>query len=271
MRPCVVVKWGGGLITDKATMKSVNIDLLDRLAEELRTVVNNGVDVLLVHGAGSFGHLKAKQYRLAEGRIQGFSDGEMTQDEAVLAVQHDMLELNDHVMAALTAHDVTAVSWSPHRWVRGTGLDFSADLEVFQSAPQGIVVVTYGDVVPCDAPYMFGILSGDDLVARLAMDVERVRRLVFAMGGVDGVLRSPPVEGIEQDLIETLTPSTAYQGEHATHMDVTGGIGLKVHRGFEAARSGCEVIMVNGDVPGRFTGACLGNSVVGTVLRVDEA
>ena len=270
MRPCVVVKWGGGLITNKSTMKTVNAEVIDALAEEVRTVINNGVDVLLVHGAGSFGHLRAKQYRLADGHIEGFNDGEMTQGDAVKAVQQDMLELNDRVMDALTAHDVSAVRWSPHRWVNGTGLNFNADLEVFRTAPHGIVVVTYGDVVPCEPPRMFGILSGDDLVARLAKEVERVTRVVFAMGGVDGVLRSPPVDGFEQDLIEVLTPSTAFEGEHAAHMDVTGGIGLKVHRGFEAARDGCEVILVNGEVRGRLADACLGNSVVGTSLLADE-
>ena len=270
MRPCVVVKWGGGLITNKSTMKTVNAEVIDALAEEVRTVINNGVDVLLVHGAGSFGHLRAKQYRLADGHIEGFNNGEMTQGDAVIAVRQDMLELNDRVMDALTAHDITAVRWSPHRWVNGTGLDFDADLEVFRTAPLGIVVVTYGDVVPCEPPRMFCILSGDDLVARLALEVDRVDRVVFAMGGVDGVLRTPPVDGFEQDLIEVLTPSTAYRGEHATQMDVTGGIGLKVHRGFEAARNGCEVFLVNGEVRGRLTDACLGKSVVGTLLLVDE-
>ena len=53
-------------------------------------------------------------------------------------------------------------------------------------------MVTHGDVVECDGPRQFGILSGDDLVYRLATELCDVKRLVFAMGGVEGVLREPP-------------------------------------------------------------------------------
>lgn len=266
MRERIVVKWGGGLITEKSTLKTVNSQAIEQLALELHDVVNNGVDVVLVHGAGSFGHLQAKRYRLAEGRQHGDIEGPMTQDEAVVAVQQDMLELNDHVMAALTAHEISAVRLPPHDWVHGTGLDFEANFDLFTSAPNGIVMVTFGDVVTRDPPHDFGILSGDDLVARLVMELGNIRRLVFAMGGVDGVLKSAPVEGQPQELIEVMTPSTLYDGEHAAEMDVTGGIGLKIQRGFEAANHGCEVLLISGEVPGRFSSACMGLPVVGTRL-----
>ena len=38
----------------------------------------------------------------------------MTQDEAVAAVRADMLELNQHVLNALTKYDISAVSLAPH-------------------------------------------------------------------------------------------------------------------------------------------------------------
>ena len=68
MRERVVIKWGGGLITNKDQMKSVRSEIIDQLADQLESCVSAGVDVVLVHGAGSFGNLKAKAYRLAEGR-----------------------------------------------------------------------------------------------------------------------------------------------------------------------------------------------------------
>ena len=49
-------------------------------------------------------------------------------------------------------------------------------------------------------------------------------------------------------------------------MDVTGGIGLKVARGFQAAESGVEVHLVSGEHAGRVRDACLGLDVRGTVL-----
>ena len=88
MRERVVVKWGGGLITKKHEMKTVRTDVLDDLARQLEACLDEGVDVVLVHGAGSFGHLKAKAYRLAEGKVNdGNLPSEMTQEEAVADVR----------------------------------------------------------------------------------------------------------------------------------------------------------------------------------------
>ena len=50
MRERVVVKWGGGLITKKNEMKSVRVDVLDDLARQLEACLEQGVDVVLVHG-----------------------------------------------------------------------------------------------------------------------------------------------------------------------------------------------------------------------------
>ncbi|MGB0236603.1 MAG: isopentenyl phosphate kinase [Poseidonia sp.] len=268
MRERVVIKWGGGLITNKDQMKSVRSEIIDQLADQLESCVSAGVDVVLVHGAGSFGHLKAKAYRLAEGRCSPEEvPSEMTQDEAVAAVREDMMELNQHVLDALTKYDVSAVSLSPHHWARNTGPEFEGDLSMFAAAPQGIVMVTHGDVVDCDGVAEFGILSGDDLVYRLATELPGVKRLVFAMGGVEGVLSSPPTgENDEEKLIPSLSQNDAFEGEHAAHMDVTGGIGLKVARGFEAAAHGVEVHLVSGEMDHRVRDACLGMSVRGTVL-----
>lgn len=268
MRERVVLKWGGGLITEKSVMKTVRPDVLDALAEELEECLLAGKEVILVHGAGSFGHLKAKQYRLAEGRLDadGF-EGDLTQDDAIEQVRRDMLELNGHVMEALTKRDISAVTLSPHTWATNTGPEFMGDLEMFKQAPQGIVVVTHGDVVECDNTREFGILSGDDLVVRLACEVPGVSRLVFAMGGVEGVLKSPPSEDEKSVLLEELTADAMFHGEHMTQMDVTGGIGLKVARGFTVAEVGIDVVLVSGEIPGRVRDACLGKPVRGTRLQ----
>ena len=65
--------------------------------------------LVIVHGAGSFGHMKAKKFRLAEGRVAGLS-----QDEAVAEVRNDMLELNQKVVSSLESRglDVQIISSS---------------------------------------------------------------------------------------------------------------------------------------------------------------
>ena len=267
MRSRVVVKWGGGLITEKGIMKTVRKDVLDSLTEQLDRCLKANLDIILVHGAGSFGHLKAKQYRLADGRVMEKNlEGELTQDEAIQSVRTDMLELNQHVLDALTRRDISAVSLPPHKWARNTGPEFQGDITMFGQSPSGIVMITHGDVVECDGPHEFGILSGDDIVLRLSRELPGVERLVFAMGGVDGVLASPPNDHGEGTLLPTLKKEDVFTGEHHSEMDVTGGIGLKVARGFEALDAGVEVYLVSGERGERVAEACLGLEVFGTRL-----
>ena len=114
MRDRVVVKWGGGLITQKDAMKTVRHDVLDDLAEQLEACLLQGLDVVLVHGAGSFGHLKAKTYQLAGGKSDDPNlPSDRSQEEAVIDFLNDMLELNEHVLSALTKRDISAVSLPP--------------------------------------------------------------------------------------------------------------------------------------------------------------
>jgi len=268
VRGKVVVKWGGGLITKKNQLCTVNRDIIHNLVGTIITCHENNLDVILVHGAGSFGHLRAKQWRLNEGKIDSsnFSadDTCSTQEQAVKLVRKDMLTLNAIIMEELTNADISAAVLPPHSWANGTGENFEGDLTFFSSAPEGIVMVTYGDVVNCDEPMRFGILSGDDLVTRLAIEVPNVQRLVFAIGGVDGLLRCPPQRATEDDLIEVWNPDIKFEGEHQQDIDVTGGIGLKAARGAKVAQKGIEVMMVSGQHPQRVANACIGVETRGT-------
>lgn len=266
MRERVVIKWGGGLITDKTTICTPQLTTIDQLAMAVKKCVDDGVDVILVHGAGSYGHLRARHWRLNEGRVaEGISpDGQCTtQQEAVMCVRKDMLELNSHVCSALSALNIPTSVHPPHQWAKGTGANFSGNLDRFAVSP-GCVAVTFGDVVDTDDERLFGILSGDDLVYRLATEVPSVKRLVFAIGGVDGLLRVPPEQATSDDLIEEWSPSIAFEGTHHSEIDVTGGIGLKAARGAQAAAHGVEVHMVNGGYADRVYNACMGLPVLGT-------
>ena len=130
--------------------------------------------------------------------------------------------------------------------------------------------VTFGDVVDVEGNEQFGILSGDDLVVRLAVELPGVQRLVFAIKGVDGILRVPPEQADDNDLIENWYPGIEFEGTHQSQIDVTGGIGLKAARGALVASHEVEVTMVNGGKAGRVLNAMLGNDVRGTRVTAKQ-
>ncbi len=246
----VVIKWGGGLITHKDQLCTVNSTVIDALAE---VCSKSSKQLIIVHGAGSFGHLKAKESRLSEGRIAG-----MSQDSAIGEVRSDMLKLNNHVIKSLNNYGVKTKTFPPHQWAKGTGPNFKGELPVFDG-----VTVLYGDVVD-DDENEFGILSGDDIMLRYATELPNVERAVFAIGGVDGILKVPPSQAGPDDLIELWHPEMEFIGEHASDIDVTGGIGLKAARGAMISEKGVDVMIINGEYPDRVLAAIEGSPVIGT-------
>ena len=59
----IVIKFGGGLITDKTQLKTIKAQNLDSVCEIIANVLGKGNEVIIVHGAGSFGHLEAKKWK----------------------------------------------------------------------------------------------------------------------------------------------------------------------------------------------------------------
>ena len=85
----IVIKLGGSLITDKATEKTLKKEVLDTVSKVIATIVNKGYSLVLVHGAGSFGHLLAKKWSIVEGADSQFID---RQRRAVIQIREDMRE-----------------------------------------------------------------------------------------------------------------------------------------------------------------------------------
>ena len=291
----VVVKLGGGLITTKEGAMAVRQAVLDRCAAEvLRAQRDTGCGMVIVHGAGSFGHHKAKVWRLAEGRWRGEGSPPgpdrdaaiQSQADAVTEVRNDMLNLSVAVARSFeeqfrgthTRGAVQTARFPPHRWARGTGMTFEGSVDPLLSmalstaqGKEGALVeipITWGDVTSVDGPLGFGVLSGDDIVFRLAAGCppDATVRVVFAISGADGVLRVPPEEATAEDLIEKWSDEQSFVGRHRHHHDVTGGIGLKVARAIAIAAASVDVTIVNGEVDGRLYAAVVGSQVRGTAF-----
>ena len=67
----VVIKFGGGLITQKNNFCTPNIFNIYALAQAVKKCIAYGIRVVIVHGAGSFGHLRSRRWRLKEGHFPG--------------------------------------------------------------------------------------------------------------------------------------------------------------------------------------------------------
>jgi isopentenyl phosphate kinase len=217
--------------------------------------------LIVVHGAGSFGHILAKEHRLHEGFL------DESQLHPVAIVQRDVRELNTHVLEALIDNGIRAVSVPP---AASASFDHKAvkrfDPSMFvKMMDLGFVPVTFGDVVP-DESLRFSICSGDLMMAELARHF-RPRLAVFC-ADVDGVFTADPKSDEQSELIPELKRETleGLRRTESLNPDVTGGIFGKLERMLDIAAHCEKCIILNGDVPGRLEKALEGAEVPSTLV-----
>ncbi len=254
-RSPVIVKLGGSVITDKAVLRTLRPRTLARLAREVATAPS---PVIVVHGAGSFGHVRAKRHKLADG-----ASGEPRQRDAFAQVHEDVRALHAEVLAALRRAGLAPVGIPPIACARLA----DGELDVLDVSPfvdalaNGFTPVTFGDAV-FDERRGFGILSGDVMIRELAPALG-CSHGVFATAA-DGVFDRDPANA-DAVLLEKASPKDLESVAWGVHVaDVTRGMGGKLAAIAACAEAGVPVTVVNGNVPGRVTDALGGRRVLGT-------
>ncbi len=252
----LLVKLGGSVITEKTRLRTARSAPIRRLARELKSV---GQPLLVVHGAGSYGHILASRHRLNEG------DSSPGKRSAAARVQADVRNLDGLVVDALNRAGLAAVSIPPASvLVLDDGKVSTADLTAFlEFSSMGFTPVTFGDVVR-DLRRGVSICSGDLMMLELARAF-RPNRAVFA-ADVDGLFTADPKLRRSALLLESVGPKDLGQIEFSdrSRTDVTGSIEGKVRRMFEIADHVGECLIVNGNVKNRVRDALRGRRVVGT-------
>ena len=208
-----VLKLGGSVITNKDDPETVDEVNLRRAAQ---AVAATDVDLVVVHGGGSFGHHHAADH--------GVSTTDGTGDAgAIRAVHGAMKRLNATVVDALAGAGAPAVPVHPFSAAardRDGGLDLPIS-QVETMLGEGFVPILHGDVVVHEG---FGatILSGDELVVELAAELAADR--VGVCSAVPGVYDA---DGDVLDHVGSFEAvADALGGSDAT--DVTGGMSAKV-------------------------------------------
>ena len=260
----VIVKLGGGLITDKSEYKQVRLDRVDAVSAVIKELKNCGHSVIIVHGAGSFGHLEARKWRLSEGFDSEISE---EQELAVTRVRSDMDDLNEYVIESLRSYGVECEVLPPRYWATGIGVDFQGDLGSFSRDPTEPVPITFGDVVATQDHTRFGILSGDHIMVRLGNEIPDVSACIFLLGDADGLMDRPPGES-GATLLTTWSVDEDFSDSHNPNVDVTGGIMLKAQCASLIARNVEHVWLLNGTIPERIFDIVSSGRAIGTrVLR----
>lgn len=259
-----LIKLGGSIITNKEVPMMVREDVLTRLVREIaRAKKETGEIFVIGHGAGSFAHVPAQNYRTMDGFVQQDSRIGMaiTQDTAA--------QLNRIVVRAFLSEEVPAVSFAcsnvivtdqrkPKMWC-GQVLDEYLSKE--------LVPITYGDVL-VDHEQGCTIWSTEEVLNFLAQQFLNedcpVSRIIHVTE-VDGVLDQ------HGEVIQEIFP---HQAESIKGMmgqtkgfDVTGGMWHKLKSSFQIADLGIPSYIVSGLKENNLYRTLIGQPFVGTVIH----
>lgn len=242
MKELVFIKLGGSLITDKTKPYTPLLDVMDDLAHQIAATLHTQPNLRLVigHGAGSFGHVAASEYKTRDGYPQAspliHRERDQTEENywgGFAEVWYQASTLNRYVMEALHKAGVRTISLPPSSSVIAS----DGKVAVWETTPirmalaAGIVPVIFGDVV-FDEIRGGTILSTEILLAYLVKALHPDR--VLLAGLEDAVWEDFPARTRK---IERITPQSFEEIRHgvgkSAAADVTGGMETKVREMLE--------------------------------------
>lgn len=212
-----IIKLGGSIITRKFGYMEPDDRNIESLAKILAKYWHGGKrDIIIVHGAGSFGHAPVLAHGIAkavksEKNKLGFAD-----------VHASCSYLSLLIVEALIKNEVPAVSIPPTAIMEqsnGRISKFDSKI-VMDFLKQGYLPVLYGDMI-LDKKTGGSVCSGDQIVSYLG---KTAKRIIFA-GNVDGVM----VNGKVVEKINNLNMKHVEKYLMISDApDITGGMAGKV-------------------------------------------
>lgn len=260
----IILKLGGSALTIKnADKPTIDEENLNRIAKEISKY---NQDMIIVHGAGSYGHIHAKKYGIGSEILTPEED--QYKKEGICKTQASVQLLNYEIINKLHENNVPAVSIKPSSIIINDNKRIqSFDLDILKKyLNNGFVPVLYGDaVLDFNDNIKYSILSGDQLITYLAtkLDVD----CVILSSDVDGIYTDNPKTNPDAKLIEVVTKDTQLEFTTTNQADVTGGMAGKLEELLELAQKGIQSQIINAQKPGNIELAVSGKTVKGTIIK----
>jgi len=272
MKELVFLKLGGSLITDKTKPYTPLLNVMDDLARQIVTSLQSQPDLRLVigHGAGSFGHVAASEYKTRDGypRPSPLTHRERDTSEdnywkGFAEVWYQASSLNRYVVDSLHKAGLRTIALPPS----GSVIASDGQVTVWETTPirmalaSGIVPVIFGDVV------------FDEVRGGTILSTENLFTFLVKALAPDRVLLAGLEEAVWEDFpartrrIERITPQSFEEIKHgvggSAAADVTGGMAAKVREMLDLVQEnpGLKIQVFSGTQPGNLVRALLGETL----------
>jgi isopentenyl phosphate kinase len=219
----IFLKLGGSAITDKTREAAARLDVIQRIAREVKNAYdkNPAQKILVGHGSGSFGHYAAKKSGYgAQGDWRAYAETGAAAWRLTRIVTDIFLD---------AGVPMVAMQPSASAMCRDGKLIRLASEPAQTALAHNLVPLVFGDV-SFDETRRMTIVSTEMIFAYLA-PILKPARIVLA-GIVDGVFTGDPLKNPDAQLIREITPANFSRieanlsGSHG--VDTTGGMLTKV-------------------------------------------
>lgn len=261
MNDLIFVKFGGSIITDKSAREAANMEVITRLAEEIRAArtTQPTCRLLIGHGSGSFGHHFAHQYGVHKGTA---ADADWT---GFALTSNAALRLNRIVVDALLAVGVPALALQPSTSLRSEAGKITAwqTSSIDLALMRNLVPVIHGDVA-FDTEQGSAIISTETLFAYLAEHTHLRPTRIILVGETAVYTADPFVDPTAQPITlinESNIEDILTQAGDSRSADVTGGMHSKIAEMWHLVQivPDLKIQLISAE-PGLLTRALLGDA-----------
>lgn len=263
MKPIVLIKIGGSLITDKTKAFSLKEKELEIICGEIKKASSLGKQLIIGHGAGSWAHFPATHYQTHKGIINDESY------KGICEVADVACQLNRIVIKNLLVSGVNALTMSP------IGLMTSDDRQlkslclksVEEALRLNLLPVFYGDVI-LDTKIGCTIYSTETILGHVGLALKEkgypVEQIIHC-GQTNGVynINGQTIPEISNSNFEEFKKGIT----GSSGVDVTGGMIHKVEETLELAKRGIPGLIIDGIYKGSLSKAISGEKVEGTKVN----
>ncbi|MAG15989.1 hypothetical protein CMO88_02925 [Candidatus Woesearchaeota archaeon] len=254
-----LIKLGGSVITKKSEAEPVlNKQNLSRISEEIASSLQaQKFNLVIVHGAGSYGHPISSKHKLA----QGISDDFIP----VSKCQALMNELNSFICKELNEKNIPAFPFQLSSTTTSTDGKIIINTDLINNLLSKRMVPVLFGTPAIDDNKGCSIISGDQIISNLSSQLN-ASKVVFATN-VDGMFTADPSKE-NSELLKSLSAEQLKEisAEESKDADVTGGMKGKLEWILKMSNLTCQV--VNGNTQNNIKEALLGNESIGTVIKL---
>ncbi len=265
MKDLVLLKVGGSVLTDKKKAFTENKKAINRISKEIRKGYDSKrMRLILIHGAGSFGHHMVHKNKIHKGirnskQLVDFAQTQTAQNKFNAVITES---LQNHKIPAIP---ILASSTAVMHNIRLKHMCLDSVKELLKI---GMIPVLYG-VPAVDTKQKCSILSGDMIMSWIGKEL-RPDKIIHATD-VDGIYTANPKRSKKAKLIAEITLNDwkkikkGLTGSSST--DVTGGMMLKVSEMIKLAKMGISSQFINANKAGNVEKALKGKKVKGTLIK----